>query len=125
MLIVGRITKDAIVNRLKDERSVVNFSVAVNDWYKPRGQEQGVKVTTYFNCSFWRSPQIAERLNKGTLVELSGRVSVNLYRNVEDEPKVSLNFHVNTIKIHQSAKAEIKPDQEDSAIAERLDDLPF
>jgi len=32
MTIVGRITKDAVVNRLKDERKVVNFSIAMNDY---------------------------------------------------------------------------------------------
>lgn len=52
MEIVGRLTADATVNTLKDERKVVNFSVAVNDSYKAKGNEQPVKVTNYFNCSY-------------------------------------------------------------------------
>ncbi len=39
MEIVGRITKDEVVNQLKDERNVVNFSIAVNDYYKPKNGE--------------------------------------------------------------------------------------
>jgi single-strand DNA-binding protein len=125
MLIVGRITKDAIVNQLKDERQVINFSVAVNDWYKPKGQEQGVKLTTYFNCSYWRSPQIAERLKKGALLELSGRVSVNAYNNAEGEAKASLNFHVNSIRIHQSPRSEFNSIPAADSITEPIKDLPF
>ena len=104
MLVIGRITENAVVKQVKDNKQVVNFSIAVNDWYKPKGSEQAVKATTYFNCSYWISPKIAERLTKGALVELFGRVSVNAYTNSEGELKGSLNFHVNQIKIHQSAK---------------------
>ena len=39
MEIVGRITKDAIVNQLKDQRNGVNFSIAVNDYYMPKNGE--------------------------------------------------------------------------------------
>src|SRR5258708_7406316 len=40
MMFVGRITKDAVVNQLKDERKVVNFTIALNDFYKPKGSEK-------------------------------------------------------------------------------------
>lgn len=63
MTITGRLTKDAVVNQLKDERNVVNFSVAINDSYKPKGGER-TKVTTYCNCSYWISEKVAEHLRK-------------------------------------------------------------
>jgi single-strand DNA-binding protein len=122
MLVIGRITENASVTKLKDERQVVNFSIAVNDWYKPKGSEQGVKVTTFFNCSYWISTKIAERLKKGALVELFGRVSVNTYTNLHGEVKSGLNFHVNNIKIHQSPKTEAT---EGADINEPIGDLPF
>ena len=34
--IVGRITKNAEINTLKNDKQVVNFSVATNDSYKPK-----------------------------------------------------------------------------------------
>jgi single-strand DNA-binding protein len=128
MLVIGRVTENAVVKQLKDERQVVNFSIAVNDWYKPKDSEQGVKVTTFFTCSYWRSTRIAERLKKGALVELFGRVSVNAYTNMQGEPKGTLNFHVNNIKIHQSPKSETAeaatvPDA--ANVTEPIDDLPF
>lgn len=104
MEIVGRLTADATVNTLKDERKVVNFSVAVNDSYRPKGNEQPVKVATYFNCSYWMNAAIAEHLTKGTLVELYGRISANAWTNAEGEAKASLNFHVNSIKLHGKPK---------------------
>ena len=55
MVLIGRITKDASIKKLKDERQVVNFSIAINDYYKPKGQAGGVTLTTYYNCSYWLS----------------------------------------------------------------------
>lgn len=126
MLVIGRITKDAVAKQLKDERQVIEFSIAVNDWYKPKGSEAGVKVSTFFNCSYWLNPRIAERLKKGTLVELSGRAGVNVYNDMKGEAKGSLIFHVNNIKIHQMVKAVTAtalPAAE--SISEPVDDLPF
>jgi len=50
MTIVGRITKDAVVNSTKNSRKVVNVSLAINERYKPK-EGVPVKVTTYCNCS--------------------------------------------------------------------------
>ena len=131
MEIVGRITKDAVVNQLKDERKVVNFSLAVNDYYKPKNSEEGIKITSYINCSYWISTKIANRLIKGTLAEVSGRIYVNAYRGADGEAKASLNCHVNNIKIHTFSKPEgIRENNEGNVNTfkrqeEAADDLPF
>ena len=127
MELVGRITKDAVVTQLKDERKVVNFSIAVNDWYKPKNSE-GVKITTYVNCSYWISEKIAEKLTKATLVEINGRIFVNAYKGADGEAKASLNCHVNTIKIHSFGKKEtavISEENSENTSKEVTDDLPF
>jgi single-strand DNA-binding protein len=103
MELVGRIIKDAVINQLGDQRQVVNFSMAVNDYYKPKNGD-GVKVATYVNCSYWISTKIAERLTKGALIEVNGRLYVNAYKGTDGEPKASLNCHVNNIKIHSFGK---------------------
>jgi single-strand DNA-binding protein len=131
MLIIGRITKDAVVNKVKDEKEVVNFSVAINDYYKPKGGE-GVKTTTYINCSYWISSKIAARLSKGALVELNGRISVNAYLDKEGNAKGSLNCHVNNITVHQSTSnfavdshGTMQPSGQGANVNEPIDDLPF
>jgi len=128
MVIIGRLTKDAVVNQLKDERKVVNFDIAVNDYYKPKGREMGIKVVNYFNCSYWINPAIAERLTKGTLVELFGRIGVNVYTNMQGEAKATLTFHVNNIKIHQFMKDEMQEEKlgkKNKQKEEPVGDLPF
>lgn len=122
MVLIGRITKDATVKKLKDEREVVNFSIAINDYYKPKGAAEGSTLTTFYNCSYWISYKIAPRLTKGSLVELSGRIYINAYTGLDGEAKASLNCHVNSITVHQHIKSEDKTVAKEEKVA---DDLPF
>lgn len=146
-ILIGRVTADAKVALLKDERKVVNFSIAINDSYKPKGTEQLKKVVTYVNCSYWISEGIAQYLTKGTIVELCGRISVSAYTAIDGGAKASLNFHVNNIKLHggaskkEDATQEAEPTQAANPtgkhnrkknpvasaenITEPVDDLPF
>lgn len=128
MEIIGRLTAEAKVNELKDGRKVVNFSIATNDNYKVKDSDELKKVTTYFNCSYWINSNIAKVLTKGMLVQLYGRIAVGTYVNSAGETKASLNFHVNSIKLHGKASA----DKTGKVIsitsnenAETGDDLPF
>ena len=126
MEIIGRVTKDATVTKLKDERQVVNFSIALNDYYKPKGNEEVVKITTYVNCTYWINPKIAALIAKGKLVELYGRIGTNAYNNQKGEPKATLTFHVNNIKMHGNAKTNTKASSVDPlVITEPVEDLPF
>jgi single-strand DNA-binding protein len=59
MELIGRVTADAKVNTLKDDRKVVNFSIAINDSYRTKGSEQRTQITTYVQCAYWISESIA------------------------------------------------------------------
>jgi single-strand DNA-binding protein len=127
MEIIGRLTADAKVNTLKDERKVVNFSIAINDSYRPKGCDERTQVTTYVQCAYWISASIAPYLSKGTLVELSGRISTDAWVNIGGEAKAALRFHVITIKLHgkpNRTAAERKPEGIAVGTGE-TDDLPF
>lgn len=131
MEIIARLTADAVVKTVKEERQVVNFNVAINDSYKPKGSDQVTKVVTYLQCDYWVNPGIAQYLTKGTMVELYGRIGVNAYTNMQGEAKASLTFHVNNIKLHGGNKGEAKKAAPVAApviageLTEPLDDLPF
>jgi single-strand DNA-binding protein len=127
MLLLGRITADAIVNTLKDERQVVNFSIAINDYYKPKGATEAKKLTTYVNCSYWVSSKIAERVKKGTLVEINGRIFVDVYTDMNGTAKGSLKCHANSIKVHGYGKQieVIGQAQSITSTEDKKDDLPF
>lgn len=124
MALIGRLTKDAVVAQLKDERKVVNFTLAVNDYYKPKHSDKGVTVTTYVSCAYWISTAVAGLLKKGSLVEVSGRLTVSAYKDMQGEARGSLHCHVNAIKLHQQGRTST----EKQAVKEPesvQDDLPF
>lgn len=125
MTIIGRLTKDAVAVPLKEERKVVNFTVAVNDSYKPKGSDTWKTITTYFDCSYWLSTAVVERLKKGNLVEVSGRVSVSAYKDMQGEVKGSLRFHVDSIKVHQQMKKAETSVAQPVPPAPVAEDLPF
>lgn len=106
MTIIGRVTRDAEVRNLSNNKSVVSFSIAVNHDYKARNGER-VTQTDYFDCAYWFSTGVAQYLTKGSLVELAGRVSARAWMGNDGEPKAGLNFNTTDIKLHGgSNKAE-------------------
>ncbi len=123
MNFIGRLTQDAKVKDLKDDRQVVEFSVAVNRYYRPKGSSEPVTQTTYYNCSYWRSIAIASRLKKGALVEMVGGLTVNAYTDLQGNPRASLNFHVDNVTVYNSSKSNATPVA--AASQEEGDDLPF
>jgi single-strand DNA-binding protein len=135
-VLIGRVTADAKVTTLTDERQVTNFSIAINDSYKTK--EGGpVKLTTFINCSYWVNPAVASYLKKGTLVELTGRLGVNAYNDLKGEAKATITLHVNNIKLHGGTKMETSQSAPQAIgkknriaktaeeITEPIDDLPF
>ena len=127
MEMTARLTGDAKISTLKNDKQVVNFNVAINDSYKAKGSNEPIKVVTYVQCNYWVNPGVAQYLTKGTLVELQGRVGVNAYIGKEGEAKATLTFHVNTIKLHGSAGVKIETTVKTNAeaVAVSADDLPF
>jgi single-strand DNA-binding protein len=131
MEITGRITADSVVHKVSNDKQVVNFSIAINDNYKPKGSTEVKEVVTYINCSYWLNAKTAEWLKKGVLVQLFGRIGLNVYSNHEGKPIGSLTFHTNNIKILAFAK---KTEQTENGVmssivqgmkSETADDLPF
>lgn len=129
MEIVGKVIANAVVKQLKDDREVVSFSVVVNDYYKPKGEDKNKQVALFINCSYWLTPTIAERITKGAVVEMNGRLSLNAYKDMDGDAKASLNAHINTIKIHHSntkgSKADTSPPFTNELLDAVKDDLPF
>ena len=126
MEMTARLTGDAKISTLKNEKQVVNFNVALNDSYKAKGSNETTKIVTYVQCDYWVNPGIAQYLTKGTLVELQGRIGVNAYTGKDGEAKATLTFHVNTIKLHGgSTKNETPTKTNEPAKAAAADDLPF
>lgn len=130
MEITGRITKDATVHKISNDKQVVNFSIAINDSYKPKGSSEYKEVVTYIDCSYWMGTGVAEWLKKGTLVQLFGRIGISVYTASDGRALGSLTFHTNSLKILVFAKkvqtsetTSIPTAQHNSK--DEPDDLPF
>ena len=125
MNIIGRLTRDAEVRTTSQEKQVVNFSIATNDSYRNK-QGERIEQTTYFDCSYWITPNVAKLLTKGTLVELSGRVSTRAWTGNDGEPRAGLNFHTSQIKLHGGGKkSETAQATTSTNNSKAEDDLPF
>lgn len=124
--VIGRLTADAKITTTKDERSVVNFTIAQNDRFKVKGSGEVKQVTTYFQCAYWMGTAIAAHLKKGALVEAVGRIGVNAYQNMDGNIVANPTLHVQFIKLHGSAKGSaVAPTGSVPATTEPADDLPF
>ena len=125
MEIVGRITANATSKVVSDERTVVNFSIAINDSYKPKGATEVKKVTTFIDCSYWLNAGVVEYLTKGTIVLLSGSISARAWKSSDDDVKAGLNFHVNSIKLLGGGKKDEAITEPPTENVAPVDDLPF
>jgi len=136
MEITGRLTADAVVRTVSEERKVVGFSIAINDTFRSGGEQK--KITTFIDCSYWLNTGIAEYLKKGGWVQLYGRIGVNAYLSGNNEAKASLTFHTSEIKLLGGAARNwempnvvdkdveaIPAVQENSTFEGIDDDLPF
>ena len=130
MNITGRLTRDAEVRTTSQQKQVVNFSVAINDSYRNK-QGERIEQTTYFDCSYWITPNVAKILTKGSLVELSGRVTARARTGNDGEAHAGLNFHTSQIKLHggsrktDTVQATAQTESNKTTKQGTEDDLPF
>ncbi|MDI3318396.1 single-stranded DNA-binding protein [Pinibacter soli] len=126
MEITSRLTADATTATLKDGREVVNFSIAINDRYRPKGQTEVVTKVTYISCSYWNNTTVAGYLKKGSVVELFGKIGLDVWLNMDGQPKGSLNMHVQQLKFFTPSRIEGNNSfNENPAEEEPKENLPF
>ena len=117
--ILGRLTSDAQVRTFPEGAGVVNFTIAVNDWYKPKGAAEGVEVVEYIRCNYWQNTAVAKVLKKGAFVEAQGRLQASAYLK-GNEPVGQINLHVQVVKVHAPGKST----EESQPQAEQLELVP-
>jgi single-strand DNA-binding protein len=126
MELTGRLTADAKVNEVKGGKKVVNFSIAINDSYKPKDGER-VELTTYVECAYWLNAKVGQFLKKGLLVQLNGRMGSRAWVNKDGDAMSSLTANVSYVKFlgGSSNSTEAKPAGNKGKGAPDDDDLPF
>lgn len=124
MEITGRVTKDAQVRKLRDNRELVAFTIVINDQYKTKAGEKKEQAT-FFNCSYWVSTKIAAILKKGSIVTLTGSVGINAYKTDDGKFHATLTFHCNYIKLIGGGSNTTTKPANTTAATGATDDLPF
>lgn len=109
--IVGNIGKDFSLNNVNG-KNVLNGSVAVTKNYLDKnGQKQS--LTEWFSISKWSDRDMSSLLRyllKGTMVLITGEISVKSYQNKQGETSYQLNVIADEIKL-LSAKPQSQPQQ--------------
>jgi single-strand DNA-binding protein len=126
MEFTGRIVGDAKVSTVMGDKEVVNFTVVMNERYKPKGSDEVKQYSTFIDVAYWRGPNIAKILNKGSVVTISTkRLFPKAYATMNGDPKASINCHANDITMVHFKKSEAAKQPEPHEITEPVDDLPF
>ena len=87
VVIVGRLVRDPELRKTAGDRSVVAFTVALDN----RTTNNGEKSTSYIPCTAWNSTaeSIAKFMKKGSLVGVDGHLNQRSYT-ANDGRKVSV-----------------------------------
>lgn len=133
--ITGRLTGQAKTKETKSGKKVTEFTVVLNDSYRPKGQDERVQLSTFFECSYWGSAKVAPYLKKGTIVTLNGRIGASGWVNKEGKAVATLTctvFNINIlaspIKQHTANQAEKQTEGVEPQLPQENaddDDLPF
>jgi single-strand DNA-binding protein len=126
MELTGRLTADAKVSEVKGGKKVVNFSIAINDSYKPKDGER-VELTTYVDCAYWLNAKVGQYLKKGLLIQMNGRMGSRAWVNKDGDAQSSLTCNISYLKFLGGSGNSTATNQTDSKGkgAPEEDDLPF
>lgn len=126
MELTGRLTADAKVSEVKGGKKVVNFSIAINDSYKPKDGER-VEQTTYVDCAYWLNAKVGQYLKKGLLVQLYGRIGSRAWVNKDGDAQSSVTCNIAGLKFlgGSATSTSPKPGASKGKSSGEDDDLPF
>ena len=120
----GNIGRDAETRFIASGEAVVSFTVAVKSGY---GKSES---TTWVQCSLWgkRGEAVAPYLLKGTLVGISGEISLDEYEGKDGTKNKTLKCRLNNVDLlgkKSSGDAPAKPASSQGAPEDDFSDLPF
>lgn len=105
MLFTGRLTGNAAVKTVKDNKTLIEFTVALNQKWKNKAGEKKEK-SVFVDCTYWRNTGLAEYLGKGAVVEISGWVEAEAYQSTTRGLQSRLVCTCDTIKLFSPMKSD-------------------
>jgi len=102
MQFTGRLTADAEVRDVKNDKKVTAFTVAVNKRYKNKAGEKQEK-TSFIRCAYWLNAGLAIYLTKGAIVEINGLIEAEAWTDKNGQAQANLICSVDNIKLYGNA----------------------
>ena len=103
----GNLGRDAESRYTPSGDAVVSFTTAVKSGFGEKA------TTTWANCTIWgkRGEAVAEYLKKGTLVGVSGEVTLREYQDKDGQKRNSLDVRVDDLTLLGKQERQEKPQQ--------------
>ena len=123
---IGRLTKDIEVKQTSSGKSVVKFTLAINN---PYNRDE----TDFINCVVWekKADNMAKFLSKGSQVGITGRLNVSSYEDKNGNKVWKTEVIVSDFYLIESKKSEFDNRVESQSFEDgpvldvSSDDLPF
>lgn len=107
IIITGNVAQDAEVKEITNTRSVVNFTVAINEHYSDKNGQK-VEKTTYFECAYWRDTEsarkVADVLKKGTKVLVNGDPTSRAFLKADGTCVSAIKIEVTFFEVQSAIK---------------------
>lgn len=124
---IGRITKDIELRTTSNNKSVSQFTIAINEGY---GEEQR---TNYIDCTVWgkQAENMSKYCSKGSLIAIEGRLQTGSYEDKEGTKRKTTKVVAESIQFLGNKKEENKEITEEKDPFEEFgeeisdEDLPF
>lgn len=113
VLIVGRITHDLELRKTSTDKSVCEFSIALN--------RIGQDTTDFITCQVWnkQADNLVKYCKKGCLIGIEGCLRVEQYEDKEGKRRTKTYVLANKVSFLQTNKQETKQEKNESSKEER------
>jgi single-strand DNA-binding protein len=103
MFLIGQVASEP-KSKVINGQPVLNWNMAYNNkWENPDGEM--VERVIWVSCSLWNRPEVADYLQKGSLVFVQGEPDAHIFTDKEGNQKGQLKLKVK--RIRQVLSAEI------------------
>jgi single-strand DNA-binding protein len=122
VMLLGRLTKDAEIKTINEDKKVATFNLAVNRRFRKEGEPDA----DFINCVAWnKTAELIEKyITKGRQIAVSGRLNTRSYEDKEGSKRYVTEVIVDEIDFADSKKEEKSEEQQEFFTGE-TDDLPF
>jgi single-strand DNA-binding protein len=106
VIMIGRLTKDPEVKKTQSNKTVANFTVAINDKYSK-------DKTDFINCVAWEktAEYLGNYVKKGNLIAVEGRISTRNYDGSDGKKVYITEVVCDSVQgLERSDQPQAKPD---------------